>query len=208
MPRAPWPMAGRLTSGSMYSVTCPASPSRFTPAAARMMASNWPSRSFRSRVSTFPRSCAILRSGRMLISCAWRLRLLVPTVAPLGRSRNETLLRDSSASRGSSRFVMAPRCSPSGKTVGTSFMLCTAMSISSRSMASSISFTKSPLPPTIARGTSRILSPVVLILVSVTVMPGYFFSSSDFTHSACQRASALARVPIRICFRNECSLLR
>src|SRR5512135_345461 len=141
------------------------------------------------------------------MSWACLRRLLVPTFAPVGRSLNATLLRLSRASRGSSRLVMQDRCRPSGKKVGTSFMLCTAMSISFASMASSISLTNSPLPPTFASGTSRILSPVVLILVSVTASPGYFFSSSDFTHSACQSASALPRVPILISFLNEALLL-
>src|SRR5437588_9002651 len=63
------------------------------------------------------------------------------------------------------------------------------------SNASSISFVKSPLPPIFARGTSRILSPVVLIGTSSTVSPDHRFSNSLLVQLACQSASALPRVP-------------
>src|SRR5208282_6194292 len=77
-------------------------------------------------------------------------------------------------------------------------MLWTAISDRPSRSASSISLTKSPLPPTFARGTSSILSPVVLILLSSTCTPAESFSRPAFTHSACHKASALPRVPIMI----------
>jgi hypothetical protein len=75
-------------------------------------------------------------------------------------------------------------------------MLCTARSISSRNRASSISFTKRPLPPMAAKGTSRILSPEVLMVRRVTDRSGATACRLAWTHSACQRASLLPRVPI------------
>src|SRR5208337_1014207 len=77
-------------------------------------------------------------------------------------------------------------------------MLWTAISALPSRSASSISLTKRPLPPTFARGTSSILSPVVLILLSSISIPGASFSRPAFTHSACHKASALPRVPIMI----------
>src|SRR4030067_3616261 len=104
------------------------------------------------------------------------------------------------ASLGSSLSQIADKWRPTGKSVGTSFILWTAISISLRRIDSSISFTKSPLPPTCARGTARIMSPVVFILMSLTSIPGSIIWISAFTHSACQRASLLPRVPIFILF--------
>src|SRR5512135_1349506 len=109
-------------------------------------------------------------------------------------------IRERKASRGSSLSQITARWRPSGNSVGTSFMLWTARSASPLRSASSISFTKSPLPPTCASGTSRILSPVVLILLRSTSRPGFILCSSDFTHSACQSASLLPRVPMMTLF--------
>ena len=52
-------------------------------------------------------------------------------------------------------------------------MECTARSARPSSSASSISLTKSPLPPTLAKGTSRILSPLVLMGSRSTVRSGW-----------------------------------
>ena len=199
MPTAPCPIAGRLKSVGRISVIASSWPRRFTPAVARIIASNSPSLSFLRRVSTLPRSWVIFRSGRRLSSWHILLRLLVPTFAPCGRSLKLFMPFPAiNASLGSSRFVMQGRCKPSGNSVGTSFMLCTARSASPLSIASSISLTKRPLPPTCASGTSRILSPVVLILFSSTSNSGSIVSSCDFIHSACHRASLLWRVAITI----------
>ena len=164
------------------------------------MASKSPLSSFFMRVSRLPRSCSISKSGRKLSIWACLLKLDVPILAPFGRSRSLTLFLLNTASRGSSLSVIQRRCSPSGKKVGTSFMEWTARwALPSRS-ASSISFTKSPLPPTLASGTSRILSPVVFILLSVTSSSGCLFSISLFTQFACQSASWLPLVPMIIVF--------
>src|SRR4051812_28285003 len=63
------------------------------------------------------------------------------------------------------------------------------------SSASSSSFVNSPLPPIFARGTSRILSPVVLIGMSSTVNPCHLCSSARLVQFACHSAKALLRVP-------------
>src|SRR3989454_1164147 len=97
---------------------------------------------------------------------------------------------------GSSRSGIARISSSAGRRVGTSFMLCTARSISPRNKASSISLMNSPLPPMVASGVSRILSPVVLIRLSDTARAGSSSRRRAYTHSACQRASLLPRVPI------------
>src|SRR5213593_2186353 len=101
------------------------------------------------------------------------------------------------ASRGSSRSGIAPNTIPAGSWKGTSFMLWTARSIRPSTSASSISFVKSPFPPIFARGTSRILSPVVLIGTSSTANSGQRCSSWLFVQFACQSARALPRVPSR-----------
>ena len=51
---APCPTAGHMTSRGRNSAMRSAQPSRLSPAAASTMASNWPSSSLRSRVSTLP----------------------------------------------------------------------------------------------------------------------------------------------------------
>src|SRR5690554_2897399 len=101
------------------------------------------------------------------------------------------------ASVGSSRSQIATSPRPSGNSMGTSFMECTARSARPSSMASSSSFTNRPLPPIFASGTSRILSPWVLILTSSTVMLSCSRSSSDLMNSACHSARALLRVAMR-----------
>ena len=77
--------------------------------------------------------------------------------------------------------------SPSGSSAGTSFAECTAMSTSSRSSASSISFVKRDLSSGPAPR-----SPEVVIGTSSTSA-----SSSSATSRACASASALPRVPSR-----------
>ena len=65
-------------------------PSRLTPAAARTTAERPSVSSLRSRVSRFPRSGTIRRSGRAWRSCAPRRRLLVPMSAA-GRKFRQAL---------------------------------------------------------------------------------------------------------------------
>ncbi len=96
----------------------------------------------------------------------------------------------------SSRSVMAPIDNPSGVCVGISLRLCTAISIRFSSNACSISRVKSPLSPIFDRGESRILSPVVLMMLSSTANEVKCLRSSPWTHCACQRARSLPRVPM------------
>ena len=196
IPNAPCPTAGKRTSGGSASVTRWSRPSRFTPAAARMMASRPSLSSFRTRVSRFPRNPTIVRSGRWRRSCACRLRLLVPTRAPRGSAASRAPVREIRTSAGSSRSGMATMARPAGTSVGTSFMLWTARSTRPDKSASSISLTKSALPPTRASGTSRILSPVVRIRSKQRSRPGHRSRRRAATYSACHTASDDPRVPI------------
>ena len=126
-------------------------PRRRRPAAARTSASYSPSRSLRSRVSTFPRMGVAATSGRRARSWTLRRRLDVPTRAPRGQGRDP---------RRGGRHQHVPRIlprrerrqdEPPGRSAGRSFRLCTARSTCPSRRASSISFTKRPFPPTSAR---------------------------------------------------------
>ena len=74
-----------------------------------------------------------------------------------------------------------PNCKPGGNSIGTSFIECTAMSASPSSSARSSSFTNKPLPPILASGVSRIISPRVLIASSSTRKSGWALSSASRT---------------------------
>ncbi len=195
MASAPCATAGSISSVEKTWTTLSASPSRFSPAWASTTASK-PSSIFRSRVATLPRMVSIFRLGRSACSWAERRRLAVPTFAPRGRS-SRRLPWETSASRGSSRTGTAAMTSPSGSTAGRSFIEWTAIWASPRRSASSISFTKSPLPPTSASGTSRIRSPRVMSSSSWTSRPGSSPTSREETWWACHLARALRRVAIR-----------
>src|SRR5690606_13287326 len=93
---------------------------------------------------------------------------------------------------------MQYRPRPSGKSIGTSFMECTAMSASCSSSAVSSSLTNSPLPPIFARGASSSLSPRLTMGTRLTLRPGWACSRRALTYSACHRARALLRVAMRI----------
>src|SRR3984957_563874 len=140
------------------------------------------------------------RSGRIALSCAWRRRLLVPTRAFCGRSSILVYCREQKASRGSSRSLMAAISNPGGSSVGRSFNEWTARSTRPAARASSISLVKIPLPnpplaPTIARGTSVILSPVVWMISISTWWPRA--RSRAEMGLACHRASWEPRGPTR-----------
>src|SRR5690606_8254762 len=55
-----------------------------------------------------------------------------------------------------------------------------------------------PLPPILASGVSRILSPRVVKVTSSTASPGLWRCNASLTNSACHRASGLLRVAMRI----------
>ena len=119
---------------------------------------------------------------------------------PPGDRRCQWRLVAISASRTSSRGRHAPIISPSGSTVSMSFAECTARSIVPDLRAASISFENSPLPPASERGRSRIRSPEVLIgTISIAPSPRpCAAASASRTAPACQSASRLPRVPMRI----------
>src|SRR5262249_16240264 len=66
---------------------------------------------------------------------------------------------------------------------------------------SSISFRNAPLPPTFSSRRSSTRSPVVVITVMLASRPSA--ASRAFTCSACQRARALPREPMRIILESE-----
>src|SRR5207237_810771 len=118
-------------------------------------------------------------------SWARRRRLPVPTTAPSG-SESSVSKPPHRASRGSARSGTPTIARPSGSRLGTSLAECTARSTSSRSSASSISFTKRDLSP------ATRASPEVRMGTTSTSA-----SSSSATMRACASASALPRVPGR-----------
>mmetsp|Transcript_118577 Transcript_118577/g.206515 ORF Transcript_118577/g.206515 Transcript_118577/m.206515 type:complete len:249 (-) Transcript_118577:349-1095(-) len=178
-----------------------AKPRRFKPAAAKMMASYSPESNLANRVLTFPRNSTNFKSGRLRSNWHWRRREDVPTRAPWGRSSMHVLvepLGKTMASQGSWRLQIMPNVSPSGNSMGTSFVECTAISESPSRRARSNSFTKRPLPPILASGESRILSPRVDMGCNSISIPGCKRLSSDSINSACHIASGLLRVAMRI----------
>jgi len=125
-----------------------------------------------------------------------RRREPVPIRARRGMASNLMRCFETKTSRGSSRSGVTAMVSPGGSSAGTSFRLWTARSMSLRRRASSISLTKTPLPPILTRATSCIMSPLVLMTTRLTPMPGWHFSILSFTQPAWARARALPRVPI------------
>ena len=161
------------------------------------MASNSPASSLPKRVCTLPRRLLTFRSGRAASAWHWRRKLDVPKRAPCGRSNKLLYWFETNASVGFSRSQMTLKPKPSGNSIGTSFILCTAMSARPSNMAASNSLTNNPLPPILANGVSRMMSPCVLNVTSSTSNPGWKRCSSAFTNSACHRASLLLRVAMR-----------
>lgn len=84
------------------------------------------------------------RSGRAAKSWALRRRLEVPRTAPCGSVSIEAYLLLTKASPALARLVTAVRHRPSGRTVGISFRLWTARSISPSRRAVSSSLVKVP----------------------------------------------------------------
>ena len=149
MARAPWPGAGSQAVRSSHSLTRRASPSRVSPAPAKMMASNCPSSSFRSLVSTLPRIVRGVTSCRNAPNMATRRSELVPTTAPSFSESSVVAIPSgpTRTSRGSTRLGVAAIHKPSGNRVGRSFREWTARSTRSLRSASSSSRVKRPLPP-------------------------------------------------------------
>ena len=96
---APWPAAGHITCAAnncrMYSVL----PRRFSPAAARMMASYSPGLEFaQARVHVSAQGVNI-NIGPEAFNCACRRRLLVPTLAPVRQLFDAAIFQEQNASR-------------------------------------------------------------------------------------------------------------
>ena len=170
-------------------------PMRESPASASTMASNSPSSTFRSRVSTLPRMPRTSRSGRARSSWATRRGEPDPTTAPCGKSASASPSRPHRTSRTEARGGTAPIWSPSTSPVGRSFMECTTRSHSPRSSASRSAATNTPVPPSWASGPVR-TSPSVVMRTSSTSRPVATRSASA-TRPDCVVASRLARVPSR-----------
>src|SRR5690606_6215175 len=160
-----------------------------------------PASSFARRDSTLPRSGRVTRSGRNALSCAWRRRLEVPTTAPAGSASSPPPSRVTSASNGSPRSSTAATRKPSGISAGTSFIECTATSARPSCSATSSSLMNSPLPPISNRARSSWRSPRVVMGTSSTPSTDGSRSSRSATWRACQSASPLFRVAIRILMR-------
>ena len=164
------------------------SPRRMRPAAARMIASYCPSSSLRSRVSRLPRRLLITSCGYLARSTASRRRLEVPTTAPAGSSSRPAYLLETKASRGFSRAEMTGSAKPSGITMGTSFIECTARWARPSSIATSSSLMNRPLPPISASGRSRIWSPLVVMPRMTTSESGFSAARRSRTWTACHMA--------------------
>ena len=190
----PWPTAGSDTLGSSSEPMRDSRPRRVRPAAASTMASSSPSSRRFSRVSTLPRKGAMSRSGRAMSSWARRRRLEVPSRAPRGRSASVCAPRAISASRGSARGSIAARTIPTGSSLGTSFIECTARWARPSASAASSSLMNSPFPPMAARLRSWIRSPLVDIGRSSTLRSACALRNRAATCSACHSASLLMRV--------------
>ena len=169
-------------------------PRRSSPAAAMTSASTSPPSRRRSRVSTFPWSGTMRRSGRAARTNPARRGLSVPTVAFAGRlARDAACDFVTSASRGSALAGYAAITSSDSSSRGTSLALWTATSISPCFSAVAIAATKMPSPGTVSAGRT---SPSVTILTTSTSWPAR--RRRPATQSLWVRASMEPRVPSRI----------
>src|SRR4051812_5222555 len=95
---------------------------------------------------------------------------------------------------------MAARAKPSGRSAGTSFIECTAMSARPSAIACSSSLTNRPLPPTSSRRRSISSSPRVLSGRSSTAIAAWTAARRDLMCSACHSARRLRRVAMVRCW--------
>ena len=168
MPKAPCPIAAIVLSTDTYFTSLDRS-RRLIPAIASIIASNSPSLSLAILEFTFPRSEIISKSGLRARSCILLRKDVVPTLAPFGSSSKLLKFILSIASFISSLLQTQANFNPSGKVVGTSFKLCTAISALPSSIAFSSSLVNKPLPPILANGVSKITSPLVFIVIISTL---------------------------------------
>ncbi len=102
-------------------------------------------------------------SGLKRRICSLLLLLLVPTLAPLGKLKNETPFIETKASLTSSLIGVAAIEKPSGSSYGTSFILWTPPCAFPSIINFSNSFIKTPFPPILSNVTSSLLSPKVSV---------------------------------------------
>ena len=95
-----------------------------------------------------------------------------------------------------SKTATIPR--PSSSSMGRSFALWTAKSISPLKRACSNSVTNTPFPPNSKRGLSRIRSPSVSFSTSSADRPVPVLSRASAIMFACATAKALLLVPMRM----------
>lgn len=151
----PCPTAGTISSIENVCEMRAPSPSLSRPATASTIASrplvlasrSSLARTILRRVSTFPWSSTTSKSCLIPRSCAFLLRLLVPTFAPLGSVLMVPPLVVTRASRGSLLGGVAPITRPWVGLLVKSFMLCIAMSISPFNRRVSMSRVNAPLAP-------------------------------------------------------------
>ena len=198
MPSTPCPGAGNDCSGVSTAAIRSTRPSRIRPAAASMIASYSPASSFLSRVSRLPRRLLTTSSGRQARKLTSRRRLEVPTTALTGSSARSEKRLETKASQGFSRDDMAARTNPSGRSIGRSFIECTARSARPSCIATSSSLMNRPLPPTAANGRSSIWSPLVVIPRMSTVCCGQNSIRRLRTCSACHIARRDSREAMTI----------
>ena len=115
---------------------------------------------FSMRVPTLPRMGMNSKSGRRAFSCATLRGLLVPNLAPAGRSSKGRPQRSTMTSLASCLSVKAAIVRPAGRSAGRSLALWTAKSISPDSRAASMSLTNMPLSM-LKRGSVLLRSPIV-----------------------------------------------
>eukprot|EP00963_Diacronema_lutheri_P012657 scaffold1889_cov333-Pavlova_lutheri.AAC.3 len=149
---APCATAGIISSKERMEVACSSKFIRLSPANANRVASTFPSLIFLNLDCTFPRKLTTWREGYLCRIWLARRRDADPTTDPSGRPFKFSALRLTNTSRTSSLGNVVGNTVPSGRYVGTSFMLCTQMSTRSFNNASSNSRVKSPLPPMSAKG--------------------------------------------------------
>ena len=130
-PIAPWATAGSISSGSIGARGTASSPSRLQPRHGEEASPPpRPPRACAAASATLPRNSTTARSGRRCSTCARRRRLEVPTTLPARQRRRArprpARRRRRAGPRAAGSAVMA---SPSGCSVGMSFIECTAMSI-------------------------------------------------------------------------------
>ena len=169
-------------------------PRRSSPARARTIASQLFCASFRNRVGTLPRRSMTLRSARCQCSWCFLRTLPVATMAAPGRQSRPRRCLDTSTSsigaRGRTAAILAPKLG----SLGRSFALWTATSISSVRRALSMFAVNNPFRP--AHGSTIFASSPLVAIILISIATSECPLRITFsTNRLCARASSLPRVP-------------